>query len=184
MTNSGKLLVAGFAAALLSGCGGQQLGKALEIDPKGSTFQGHLYAEYIELSQSEYDESDWADSDKFAMRAISAGTGGPRSLEKIAARELPEDKVYALTEARKRLVNVFGKGAAEKYPADAAHAQAMYECWMQEQEENFQPPDIKRCRAALWDDLRKLEAALAPKMMAAPAPMPAPAPAPDRKSVV
>ncbi|MBL6928088.1 MAG: OmpA family protein [Rhodospirillales bacterium] len=53
----------------------------------------------------------------------------------------------------------------------------MYECWMQEQEENFQPADIMRCRAALWDVLRKLEGALAPVAMA-PAPMPAPAPAP------
>ncbi len=122
MTNSGKLLIGGLAMVLLAGCGGQQLGKALEVDPKGSTFQGHLFAEYIELSQLEYNESDWADSDKFAMRAISAGTGGPRSLEKIADRELPEDKVYALSEARKRLVNLFGKGAAEKYPQDAAHA--------------------------------------------------------------
>ncbi|MBL6929601.1 MAG: OmpA family protein [Rhodospirillales bacterium] len=178
MTNTGKLLIGGLAMALLAGCGGQQLGNALDVDPKGSTFQGHLYAEYLELSQSEYDEHDWADSDAFALRAIAAGTGGPRSLEKIANRDLPEDKVYALSEARKRLVRVFGKGAAEKYPQEAAHAQAMYECWMQEQEENFQPPDIERCRAALWADLRKLEAALAPKMVAAPAPKPAPAPAP------
>ena len=179
MLNAGKLFIAGLAAVTMAGCGGLQLGKALDVDPKGSTFQGHLYAEYLELSQSEYDENDWKDSDAFAMRAISAGTGGPRNLEQIANRDLPEDKVYALSEARKRLVNVFGKGAAEKYPARAAHAQAMFECWMQEQEENFQPDDIARCRAALWADLSKLEADLAPKpMAAAPAPMPAPMPAP------
>jgi len=180
--NSGKLLIGGLAAILLAGCGGQQLGKALELDPKGSTFQGHLYAEYLELSQMEYDESDWRDADAFATRAIVAGTAGPRSLEKIANRDLPEDKVYALGEARKRLVRVFGKGAAEKYPQDAAHAQAMYECWMQEQEENFQPADIKRCRDELWASLRKIEGALAP-MAAAPAPMPAPAPAPMQPTI-
>ena len=54
----------------------------------------------------------------------------------------------------------------------------MFDCWMQEQEENFQPPDIERCRAAFFDALGKLEAALEPKMEKAMAPKPAPAPQP------
>jgi outer membrane protein OmpA-like peptidoglycan-associated protein len=53
----------------------------------------------------------------------------------------------------------------------AANAQVMFDCWMQEQEENFQPKDIARCRGATLAALDKLE--VKPVAKAAP---PAPAP--------
>ena len=60
---------------------------------------------------------------------------------------------------------------------DAARAQAMYECWMQEQEENFQPADIAACRAEFEAAMAKVKAAMAPMAKAEPAPMPKPMPA-------
>ncbi|MDP6602913.1 MAG: OmpA family protein, partial [Rhodospirillales bacterium] len=60
-----------------------------------------------------------------------------------------------------------------------AKAQVMFECWMQEQEEDIQPEDIAACRADFYAAMAALKLALAPKMVAAkPAPAPAPAPAP------
>ena len=56
-------------------------------------------------------------------------------------------------------------------PGPAAHAQVMFDCWMQKQEENSQPKDIGRCRAGFFAALAKLEAQ--PKKMAAK-PMPKP----------
>ncbi|MGB0671727.1 MAG: OmpA family protein, partial [Rhodospirillales bacterium] len=46
----------------------------------------------------------------------------------------------------KRLVAALVGGGIDKAPKDAAMAQAMFDCWMQEQEENFQPEDIAACR--------------------------------------
>jgi len=73
------------------------------------------------------------------------------------------------------------KAAAAAKPKAAAKAVAMFDCWMQEQEENNQPPDIAACRKAF--NIAKLDIKTRPKakmakpMMkkAAPrAPMPAP----------
>jgi len=179
MLNIGRLCVLGAVALALSACGGLELGKAKSVSPKGSPFAQHLYAEYITLAQMEYDEADYADADTFALRAMAAAAGNPPAPEEISARALPADKVGELTAARNRLVAVLGAGAAEKQPQPAARAQAMFECWMQEQEENFQPDDIAACRAGFEEAMARLEAAPKPPApMAAPAPAPAPAPMP------
>jgi outer membrane protein OmpA-like peptidoglycan-associated protein len=175
MKSFGKIFVFGAVAMALSACGGLELGKAKSVSPKGTAFDQHLYVEYITLSQMEYDESDYTDSDTFASRAVAAGSGQSPAPEEIAARNLPAEAVGDLTAARGRLVAVLAGGAAEKLPQPAARAQAMYECWMQEQEENFQPEHIAACRAGFEEAMAKLEAA--PKPVAAkPAPAPLPGP--------
>ena len=166
-------------AVALSACGGLELGKAKSVSPKGSAFDQHLYAEYITLSQMEYDEADYVDADTFALRAVAAGSGKSPAPEAIAARKLPAEKVGELTAARGRLAAVLGAGAANRLPQPAARAQAMFDCWMQEQEENFQPKDIAACRAGFDEAMAKLETAPKPApMAAAPAPAPQPAPGP------
>ena len=179
MLNLGKVCIFGVVAVALSACGGLELGKAKSVSPKGSAFDQHLYAEYITLSQMEYDEADYVDADTFALRAVAAGSGKSPAPEAIAARKLPAEKVGELTAARGRLAAVLGAGAANRLPQPAARAQAMFDCWMQEQEENFQPKDIAACRAGFDEAMAKLETAPKPApMAAAPAPAPQPAPGP------
>jgi len=48
-------------------------------------------------------------------------------------------------------------GAGETNPARAAEAQVMFDCWMQEQEENWQPEDIARCRDSFYAALEGVE---------------------------
>ena len=159
-------------ALSLSACAGLELGKAKTDHPTGSSFDRHLYSEYMSLSQDEYDEGDYKDSDVFALRAVTSGSGRSAAPEMINARAVPADKFDELTSARARLVAALAKGAADKAPPQTARAQAMYECWMQEQEtpENFQPIDIARCRDGFADAMGKVEAAV---MTAQVAPMPA-----------
>src|SRR3546814_14447170 len=54
--------------------------------------------------------------------------------------------VGTLTSSRERLMAVLAAGAAQSDPTQAAEAQVAFDCWMQEQEENFQPDDIAACR--------------------------------------
>src|SRR3546814_14624397 len=63
---------------------------------------------------------------------------------------------------------VLAAGAAQSDPTQAAEAQVAFDCWMQEQEENFQPDDIAACRD-------RFEAAMA-GLERAPAPTPEPPP--------
>ncbi len=171
MNGPAKLLLPFAAALVLSGCAGMELEKAQNLTPEGSAFNMSLYKGYVDLAASEYAEADYADSDVFAGRAIGAGSGQLVKPEQIDRRALPDDKVSELMAARRRLVMALSTGAAERKPAEAADAQVMFDCWMQEQEENFQPEDIARCRGALMAALDALE--VRPVAMAEPAP-PAP----------
>jgi OOP family OmpA-OmpF porin len=173
MNGLAKLVLPLASALVLVGCAGTELQKAQEMSPQGSAFNINLYEGYVNLATLEHAEIDYKDSDAFATRAIGAAGDQPVNPEQIGQRDLPDDKVDELGAARRRLVLALSSGAKERMPVEAAHAQVMFDCWMQEQEENFQPEDIARCRHAMLADLEQLEAKPV-AMAAAPAPAPAP----------
>lgn len=160
-----KIIIAGAIAGLfvLGGCTGQELHKAqLMQAPEGSEFNQNLYRGYVGLSEAEYAEGDYLDSDVFAKRAIALAQGGQIDPEDIEERSLPADHIAELTEARSRLAAALDAGAANANPSKAAEAQVYFDCWMQEQEENWQPEDIARCRDAFFAAIDGLEPAAAP----------------------
>ncbi len=173
MNGFARLVLPCVGALVLSACG-MELQKAQDMTPQGSAFQTSLYKGYVDLAASEYAEADYFDSDTFAGRAIRAGSGQLVQPEQIDRRALPEDKAGELMNARRRLTLALSGGAAERKPAEAAQAQVMFDCWMQEQEENFQPEDIARCRGALMAALDALEARPMAKMEPKLPPVPGP----------
>lgn len=165
-----KLALVIAATGLLGACGGLELGTAKQTAPKGDAFSKALYKEYVALSQDEYNEGDYEDSDVFAMRAIAAANDSPAAPEDADARPQPARQGKLLVSARKRLVAALIAGAGRTKPADAARAQAMYECWAQEQEENNQQDHIDRCRIQFFIALAKIEKKAAPPPPAKPKP--------------
>ncbi len=163
---------------VLGACAGSRLEEAGDVSPQGSAFQSQLYDGYIDLASAEFDEGDYRDSDSFADRAIVAATGNQVEPEKIDARDLPADKIDELSSARQRLISALSSAAAEAKPVEAARAQVMFDCWMQEQEENLQPADIEACRSAYFVAVGKLEGAPQPKEIVQPEPAPASLPGP------
>lgn len=160
-----------FAAGLtLAACSGFQLDRARNLSPQGTPFDTALFSDYLDLSQTEFDEADFTDSDFFALRAIKSGTGGGVGPQGIDERRLPDKSIPELASARRKLVMVLGDTASEKAPEAAARAQVMFDCWLQEQEENIQPDDIAACRNRFFAALDKAEAAV---KAAAPPPPPA-----------
>ncbi len=169
------------AAVILAGCNGLELKKAEGLKPSGSEFSKNLYSGYIGLSESEFSEADFTDSDNFAIRATAAAKNKPGQPEDIAARDLPPTKVGELSESRARLMAALAAGARDKAPVQAANAQVNFDCWMQEQEENHQPDDSARCRSGFILAMAGAEAAVKPAPMAkAPPPMKA---APAKKAM-
>jgi OOP family OmpA-OmpF porin len=162
------------AAILVAGCAGQQLGKAKMVQPGGGEFSSTLYNEYIMLSQMEFDEGDYGDSDLFATRAMAAAGGENVPLEAVDFRMLPGVAKGEIAQAHRELSELLEATAREKASVNAAKAQAAYECWTQEQEENFQPKDIAACRDKFNSLLAAIKLAMAPAPAAAPAPAPAP----------
>jgi hypothetical protein len=111
----GTGLIAGLlAVGVLSGCGGIQLEKAKRMDPQGSPFNVALYQGYVGLSGAEYDESDYGDSDTFAMRAMISGEGQTIDPEPINQRRLPDDTVGQLTSARDQLLDALAVNGGAK----------------------------------------------------------------------
>ena len=153
-------------AFIVAGCTGLELDRAKGFEPSGSEFAKNLYAGYIDLSASEFSEGDYKDSDTFALRAGAAAGDKPGTPEDIAQRRLPTNKTGELSESRARLMAALSAGAREKAPIQAANAQVMFDCWMQEQEENRQPAHIASCRAGFKQALLAAEAAVKPAPMA------------------
>jgi OOP family OmpA-OmpF porin len=165
----------------LASCAGTALQKAEEGSARQSTFDRALHDGYMNLAESEYDQADYIDSDKYAERAMALADGENVQPEMIEARNLPVDKVSELSAARLRLTSAMAEGSAETKPFDAATAQTSFDCWMEQQEENFQTEHIAACRDAFMMSVAKLEekpqVAAAPQPAPQPAPMPAPTPA-------
>ncbi|MEK9906035.1 MAG: OmpA family protein [Rhodospirillales bacterium] len=55
------------------------------------------------------------------------------------------------------LATALNEGAKDSKPDAAATAQAGFDCWMQEAEENHQPDDIQACKNAFWEGMKKLQ---------------------------
>jgi OOP family OmpA-OmpF porin len=150
--------------------------------PPPGAFDQALQAEYIGIAQTEVDESDYEHADLFARKGLAAGNGEMVMPEDPSNWHLPADKADQFGRARQMLLDALDGGGREKAPADAARAQAMYDCWIQEEEtrnEGHQPDDIAFCRNGFWDALAKVQEAIIPEPMAEPAPIPPEPPARD-----
>ena len=172
MRNQGKLLILGMAALALSACAGHQLQNARGVTPQGSAFDNALYQLYVDRSGVEWDEGHYKASDYFAIRAMSAAAGQEVLPTDMSERAISEEHVAELTAARNRLMAAFGQGAREKFPDLSARAQLCFDCWMEEQEENFQPDDIAECRDDFLNKMAQLEDGLKPKEVPPPPPPP------------
>lgn len=175
--NRTGIVVASLAALALSGCVGMELETAKGLEAKGDAFSKELYPNYIRMSESEYKEGDYRDSDTFAMRAKKAAAGAPSALEETSARDIPAAYKGEIAMAYRQLNEVFSKGARSKAPDWAAQAQTTFECWMQEIEENHQPEDWQSCKDRFEVALKMAQHAVmdkpvpAKKEMAAEKPM-------------
>ena len=164
-----SLIITGASALILSACAGTYDIDAVKNAPSmGNAFQKGLHHQYALLAVMERDESDWADAEFFSSRAQTASMGKSFGPQNMNARDIPSDKMRALSKARARLMRALDNGGAKVLPQAAARAQAMFDCWMQEQEENFQPDDIAACRGSFDVSLKQVESALEPVKMAKP----------------
>ena len=75
--------------------------------------------------------------------------------------------------ARSKLVGLLDANARDTKPEIAAHAQGSFDCWVEQQEENFQPDHIATCRDQYYAAIAQLEEQPAPAAAEA-APMMAP----------
>ena len=156
-------------AALLTGCTGVDIARLNNAEPTGTEFTQQLTAEYTDLVNFEAVEMmDWPDAGRFADKGLRTSVGAAVPPERIEDWALPAESVAELTDARARLIKVLDGGSRDSFPVDAAVAQARFDCWIEQQEENHQPDHIAACRDEFILAMATIQSALPPP---APAPV-------------
>jgi len=176
------------AALALAACTGNGLLDDLDqAQPVGSPFTQALFKDYAYLARSfgpnaasggAFDsdnsmpladvDSDVADvASAFAQKALDSAKG-----DEVLPEPAPEDDTNAEA-LRQRLLKDLGDGR-DKFPVDAALAQAQYDCWIMDGRVASLQSASGQCRRALDSALAQLEHELNP----APPPPPAPTAAP------
>jgi OOP family OmpA-OmpF porin len=148
--------------------------EARALKPGGTPFDQALYKEYLAQAKSEYEQANYSSSDLWAKKASSAAKGQTPKPSQVSDWRLPSAVTPEITTARQRLQAALDKGGGNVAPNEMAKAQVGFDCWCEQQrvEENFQPDDIAYCRQMFYDNIAKVEAATAPKPVAAkPAPV-------------
>ncbi|MGH6931179.1 MAG: OmpA family protein [Dongiaceae bacterium] len=126
----------------------------------GTAFTRALTEEYRQLTVFEADDQqDWVDAGYFARKGLAAAAGDVVLPEELGIWDLPPETVVELSDARGRLMHVMDNGARDSNPEQAAKAQARFDCWVEQQEENHQPDHIAACKDEFWAAMAVLEGA-------------------------
>lgn len=150
----------------------------------GSPFTQQLAAEYRAFSNYELKQMyDYADALHFARKGLASAEGVQVMPEPVSDWDLMQNHMIELADARGRLIAAFDRGAREIIPGKTAIAQARYDCWIEQQEENWQTGEIISCREDFLRVMAEVEAAL-PAVMAEPEYIPAPVAEPTPPAVM
>jgi OmpA-OmpF porin, OOP family len=156
-------------AGLLAGCGGFEsqriYDEASNASPTSDAYHQSLYAGYMEHATYEQVEMmNYTSAIAHSRKAIAAARGETPPVAQVTDfGPQPADKVDELTQARAQLVAALDDNGAQLQPEAAGRAQAFYDCWVEQQHENFQPKDIAYCRDGFYKNLQIVNDAVVPE---------------------
>ncbi|MDX9859641.1 MAG: OmpA family protein [Rhodospirillales bacterium] len=156
----GPVRITGLVAlGFLAGCGGTFDYDALRAaNADGDGFAPALSREYKSFALFETDEMmDWPDAAHFGGKTLQAARGSVPQPEDLGDRRLPAEHVGELAAARARLVQALDRGAGRRWPDQAAVAQVSFDCWVEQQEENWQHNHIALCRDRFRDAMATID---------------------------
>ncbi|MFO1068604.1 MAG: OmpA family protein [Geminicoccaceae bacterium] len=130
--------------------------EARSAKPSGA-FDTAAYTDLMKHAEYEYVQTDYKDAMFHANKAIAAARGEAIAPQNPAERMLPADKVAEIQDAYARLNTALAGDMAAADPESAGVALGSFDCWIEQQQENFQEADIAACRDAFYAALAKLE---------------------------
>ena len=145
-----------FSALLLSGCTTWSLEELRRTTPSGSAFQNALSQRYLDFANSEVEQYDWWSQMHFADKGLMAAYGKDVEPEDLADWTISEHALASLEKARASLMAARTPEAMEKHPELLADAQYNFDCWVEQQQENWQDDDIAHCRDGFAVAMQKL----------------------------
>lgn len=158
MISTVKILAGAVALLATAACAGPDIERLRATPLEGDPFTRTLAREYLKFATYEaYEMFDDADARHFARKGLRAARGLPTAPERTADWRLPPARIKPIADARKRLVKALDAGARAADSERAAIAQARFDCWVEQQEENFQPDHIAACRDRFFAALSDIE---------------------------
>jgi len=154
-----KFAIAGVMLPFLAACAaGPDTMATKNMSNTSTPFNKALQSEYVMLAEAEAKEYDIADAEYFNSKALMAAKGGDVQPQPLKERKITGDAQWELEAARQALRGLLLSGGKDFAPAESARAQAMFDCWMQEQEEGDQIKHIDACRTAFDEAFNAAEA--------------------------
>lgn len=124
---------------------------------RGTPFDRHLHTEYLRLAETQLAQGDNADARRFVQRAVASANGDRVYPEEASTRHFEPEKAVQMREVRDHLMSLlYRHEGVTRIPATAAHAQAMFDCWQEEEADSEGGAVDNRCRLALQEDLLAL----------------------------
>jgi len=157
--NSTLNFTLGVMALFLTACGATFDSEALrhQNDDRGS-FAAELGNAYKKFALAEIDQmADWIDGAHFGKKAQLAFADKTPKPEPVENWWLTKDQKQILGDARKRLILSLDRHSKQQIPRVAAQAQVNFDCWIEQQEENWQTKDIEKCRLGFYAAVERLE---------------------------
>lgn len=123
-------------------------------------FQHYLAQGYRDLAQQENYEHHFNEELIFARKSERAQAGERVQPHAVHERYLPPWSISELQQAYDKLIQRLNSNMTHHFPYLVAQSQVMFDCWLEEQEENINEHDIKVCRQAFYEANNQLEAQL------------------------
>jgi OOP family OmpA-OmpF porin len=137
--------------------------KALnKTEAVGAPFTKYLAAEYRDYANNEqYQTFDYSDAIHFARKGLAAAAGEFVMPEVLEDWDLSEKNMLELSDARNQLITALEAGAREQAPEKAAIAQARFDCWVENQEENWNR-DVVECKNQFFEAMNAIKGFVTP----------------------
>lgn len=124
--------------------------------PVSSPYHTALATYYLEFSEKEAEQFDWLDSQYFAEKGLMVAKGASVNPEPVENWHISKASRASMLQAREYLVEVITDENQRKYPELLASTVFMFDCWMEQQEENWQVDDIQNCKENFYTNLDQL----------------------------
>lgn len=138
-----------------------ELDAVRKMVPQGAPFSQGLRVGYLDLAEEAGGRFDLVDRGHFARKAVASAKGQNVQPDMLSLRRLPQGAVGELEAARARLLAALDANGRRTAPADAAKAQAGFDCWL-ERTEAGDVAGIAACTARFEEAIAAVERSLGP----------------------
>ncbi len=149
------LALGAVAIIAMSGC--TNLSQLAKQVPPGDDFNALLSNEYLAYATAESERYDWYDSEYFAKKGLRAASGLNVQPENLADWDVPQEDYDNVMRERRRIVALVNGPARDKYASRVAHAQVLFDCWLEQVDEQWIGSEPSVCAGQFEREIASIE---------------------------